>query len=68
MAKIPIDENIAAILVAAQYVIGYTMSSFTVTRFGRRTLLFVSLLIMCLANIAAGLALMLYRLEIVLLA
>jgi len=60
MAKIPIDENIAAILVAAQYVIGYTMSSFTVTRFGRRTLLFVSLLIMCLANIAAGLALMLY--------
>ena len=61
MAKIPIDENLAAILVAAQYVIGYTMSSFTVTRVGRRTLLSVSLVIMCVANIAAGLALMFYR-------
>ena len=33
MAKIPIDENLAAILVAAQYVVGYSLSSMFVTRF-----------------------------------
>jgi len=32
MAEIPIDENFAAILVAAQYFLGYTLSSYFVTR------------------------------------
>jgi len=57
IARIPLDENLAAILVAAQYVVGYSITSFLVTRFPRRVLLFTSLLIMGLANTAAGLAL-----------
>jgi len=57
MAKIPIDENLAAILVAAQYVVGYSLSSMFVTRIPRRALLFGSLALMMLANLSAGLVL-----------
>ena len=32
MANIPLDENLAAIVVAAQYVVGYCLSSMLVTR------------------------------------
>jgi hypothetical protein len=32
MAEIPIDENFGAILVAAQYFLGYSLSSYFVTR------------------------------------
>ena len=33
MARIPLDENFAAILVAAQYVLGYYISSIAVARY-----------------------------------
>jgi hypothetical protein len=33
MAEIPIDENFGAILVAAQYFLGYSLSSYFVTRY-----------------------------------
>ena len=55
MAEIPIDENITAILVAAQYVLGYFISSILVTRIPRRALLIGSLVLMMLANLSAGL-------------
>ena len=35
MAEIPLDENITAILVASQYVLGYFISSILVTRIVR---------------------------------
>ena len=35
MANIPLDENLAAILVAAQYVVGYCLSSMFVTRYSK---------------------------------
>jgi len=57
MANIPLDENLAAILVAAQYVVGYSLSSMFVTRISRRSLLFSSLALMMLANLGAGLVL-----------
>eukprot|EP00092_Neocalanus_flemingeri_P013767 GFUD01014847.1.p1 GENE.GFUD01014847.1~~GFUD01014847.1.p1 ORF type:complete len:578 (+),score=118.94 GFUD01014847.1:284-2017(+) len=57
MAKIPLDENIASILIAAQYLLGYLFSSIFVTRVPRRFLLFGSLLLMGLANVGAGLVL-----------
>jgi len=57
MANIPLDENLAAILVAAQYVVGYCLSSMLVTRISRRALLFGSLTLMMLANLGAGLVL-----------
>ena len=57
MAEIPMDENISAILVAAQYVLGYAISSGLVTRVGRRSLLISSLVLMMLANLGAGLVL-----------
>ena len=58
MAEIPMDENISAILVAAQYVLGYAISSVLVTRVGRRSLLIGSLVLMMLANLGAGLVLL----------
>ena len=58
MAEIPMDENISAILVAAQYVLGYAISSVLVTRIGRRSLLMGSLVLMMLANLGAGLVLL----------
>ena len=58
MAEIPMDENISAILVAAQYVLGYAISSVLVTRIGRRSLLMGSLVLMMLANLSAGLVLL----------
>ena len=58
MAEIPMDENISAILVAAQYVLGYAISSVLVTRIGRRSLLIGSLVLMMLANLGAGLVLL----------
>ena len=58
MAEIPMDENISAILVAAQYVLGYAISSVLVTRIGRRALLIGSLVLMMLANLGAGLVLL----------
>merc|ERR1719348_1658031 len=58
MAEIPLDENITAILVAAQYVLGYIISSILVTRIPRRALLIGSLILMMLANLGAGLALL----------
>lgn len=58
MADIPIDENFAAILVAAQYFLGYTLSSYFVTRIPRRVMLLSSLVMMGLANTAAGLVLL----------
>ena len=58
MAEIPMDENISAILVAAQYVLGYAISSILVTRIGRRSLLIGSLVLMMLANLGAGLVLL----------
>ena len=57
MANIPLDENLAAILVAAQYVVGYSLSSMFVTRISRRSLLFSSLTLMMVANLGAGLVL-----------
>jgi len=57
MANIPLDENLAAILVAAQYVVGYCLSSLFVTRIPRRVLLFGSLTIMMIANLGAGIVL-----------
>ena len=33
MAEVPVDKNLAAIMVAAQYIIGYALSSFFVTRY-----------------------------------
>jgi len=53
-----LDENVIAILVAAQYVLGYTISSILVTRIPRRALLIGSLILMMLANLGAGLALL----------
>ena len=58
MAEIPMDENISAILVAAQYVLGYAISSVLVTRVGRRSLLIGSLVLMMLANLGAGFVLL----------
>jgi len=58
MANIPLDENLASILVAAQYVLGYSLSSMFVTKIPRRSLLFISLTIMTLANLSAGLVLL----------
>lgn len=58
MANIPLDENLASVLVAAQYVLGYSLSSLFVTKIPRRTLLFASLTIMTLANLSAGLVLL----------
>ena len=58
MAEIPLDENITAILVAAQYVLGYIISSVLVTRIPRRALLIGSLILMMLANLGAGLVLL----------
>eukprot|EP00091_Calanus_sinicus_P011127 TRINITY_DN25326_c0_g1_i1.p1 TRINITY_DN25326_c0_g1~~TRINITY_DN25326_c0_g1_i1.p1 ORF type:complete len:246 (+),score=56.11 TRINITY_DN25326_c0_g1_i1:870-1607(+) len=57
MANIPLDENLAAILVAAQYVVGYCLSSIFVTRISRRSLLFGSLALMMTANLGAGIVL-----------
>ena len=58
MAEIPLDENLTAILVAAQYVFGYCLSSIMVTRIPRRALLMGSLALMMTANLAAGLVLL----------
>ena len=58
MAEIPLDENVAAILVAAQYVVGYSISSVLVTRVPRRVLLIGSLILMMMANFAAGMVLL----------
>merc|ERR550519_1742816 len=58
MANIPLDENLASILVAAQYVLGYSLSSLFVTKIPRRTLLFASLALMTMANLSAGLVLL----------
>lgn len=58
MAEIPLDENLTAILVAAQYVFGYCLSSLMVTRIPRRALLMASLALMMTANLAAGLVLL----------
>merc|ERR1719447_1912935 len=58
MANIPLDENLASVLVAAQYVLGYSLSSLFVTKIPRRTLLFASLALMTLANLSAGLVLL----------
>ena len=58
MAEIPLDENLTAILVAAQYVFGYSLSSIMVTRIPRRLLLMGSLALMMTANLAAGLVLL----------
>ena len=58
MAEIPLDENITAILVAAQYVLGYFISSILVTRIPRRALLVGSLILMMMANLGAGLVLL----------
>merc|ERR1719361_619020 len=58
MAEIPLDENLTAILVAAQYVFGYCLSSIMVTRIPRRLLLMGSLALMMTANMAAGLVLL----------
>jgi len=58
MANIPLDENIASILIASQYLLGYLFSYIFITRVPRRLLLFGSLLLMCLANLAAGLVLL----------
>ncbi|XP_023329395.1 facilitated trehalose transporter Tret1 isoform X2 [Eurytemora carolleeae] len=58
MAKIPIDESIASILVAAQFVIGYCCSASLIRRFPMRTLLMCSLFIMGMANLATSLVLM----------
>jgi len=57
MANIPLDENLAAILVASQYVVGYCLSSVFVTRVSRRALLFGSLTLMMIANLGAGIVL-----------
>jgi MFS family permease len=57
MANIPLDENLAAILVAAQYVVGYSLSSMFVTKISRRALLFGSLALMMMANLGAGIVL-----------
>ena len=58
MAEIPLDENVAAILVAAQYVVGYSISSVLVTQVPRRVLLIGSLILMMMANFAAGMVLL----------
>ena len=58
MAEIPLDENLTAIIVAAQYVFGYCLSSIMVTRIPRRVLLISSLALMMTANLAAGLVLL----------
>jgi len=58
MANIPLDENLASVLVAAQYVLGYSLSSLFVTKIPRRTLLFASLALMTVANLSAGLVLL----------
>lgn len=58
IAEIPMNENLAAIIVASQYVLGYCLSSFFVTRVGRRVLLMFSLVLMGLANLSAGFVLM----------
>ena len=58
MAEIPLDENLTAIIVAAQYVFGYCLSSVMVTRIPRRALLISSLALMMTANLAAGLVLL----------
>ena len=58
MAEIPLDENLTAIIVAAQYVFGYCLSSIMVTRIPRRVLLMGSLALMMTANLAAGLVLL----------
>ena len=58
MAEIPLDENLTAIIVAAQYVFGYCLSSIMVTRIPRRALLISSLALMMTANLAAGLVLL----------
>jgi len=58
MANIPLDENLASILIAAQYLLGYLFSAIFVTRVPRRVLLFGSLFLMGLANVGAGLVLL----------
>ena len=58
MADIPLDENKASILISSQYIMGYMFSAITATRLPRRVLLFLSLVIIGLANIGAGLVLM----------
>ena len=71
MADIPMDENLASIMISGQYIIGYLFSSIAMLRSGiesilhficietnsrypRRVLLFLSLVIIGLANFSAG--------------
>ena len=57
MSKIPLDENLAAIIVAGMYVVGYAVSSILVRRIPRRPLLLFSLFLMMLANLVVGVTL-----------
>ena len=57
MSKIPLDENLAAIIVAAMYIVGYGLSSILVRRIPRRTLLFGSLFMMMMGNLGVGITL-----------
>ena len=57
MSKIPLNENVAAIIVAAMYIVGYGLSSILVRRIPRRTLLFGSLFLMMMAHLGVGITL-----------
>ena len=57
MSRIPLDANLAAIIVAGMYVVGYGLSSILVRRIPRRTLLFGSLFLMMMANLVVGITL-----------
>ena len=57
MSRIPLDANLAAIIVAGMYVVGYGVSSILVRRIPRRPLLFCSLFMMMLANLVVGITL-----------
>ena len=57
MSRIPLNENLAAIIVAGMYVVGYAVSSILVRRIPRRPLLLFSLFLMMLANLVVGVTL-----------
>ena len=54
MANIPMDENLAAIIVGSMYVVGYSLSSWLVSRIPRRSLLIGSLFLMMIANLGTA--------------
>ena len=57
MSKIPLDENLAAIIVTGMYVVGFCVSSVIVRRIPRRTMLFGSLFMMMMGNLGVGITL-----------